>query len=245
MTTTTTPKFPSYPPGRRSGRFHRLAGTVPVGILALLLALTSSSPGFGVVSAAEMTGGTWETISFNGFEKEDGSGRCDLNGWVDPGADAKLINNNWNVRSGNCALRLRDDSDTSTATSVTLPVANYDALKVAFWYKPKRMTASSEEFHLYISKNGEDFTLEHTWSSDGRLGSTEFTDNSYQQGIVDDIDVKDASEVRIRFVCNGDTNQDRVFIDDITIKAMPTSSPTKGPTASPTKSPSTSPSGKV
>ena len=175
MTTTTTPKSPSYP-GRRSGRFHRLAGTVPVGILALLLALTSSGhislgPGFGVVSAAEMSGGTWETISFNGFEKEDGSGRCDLNGWIDPGADAKLINNIWNVHSGNCALRLQDDSDTSTATSVTLPVANYDALKVAFWYKPKRMTASTEKFHLYISKDGGNYALEHTWTN-SLTGST-------------------------------------------------------------------------
>ena len=247
MTTTTTPKAPSYP-GRRSGRFPRLAGSIPVGILVLLLALTSSGPGFGVVSAAEMTGGTLDTISFNGFEKDDGSGDCDLNGWVDPGADAKLINNKWNVHSGNCALRLRDDSDTSTATSVTLPVANYDALKVAFWYKPKRMTASAEEFKLYISKDGGiNYALEHTWTN-SLTGSTsnesEFTDNIYQEGIVDDIDVTDASEVRIRFVCNGDNNQDRVFIDDIAIEAMPTSSPTKGPTASPTKSPTMSPSGK-
>ena len=223
MTTTTTPKSPSYP-GRRSGRFHRLAGTVPVGILALLLALTSSGhislgPGFGVVSAAEMTGGIWETIGFNGFE--DGSGGCDLNGWVDPGADAKLINNNWNnVHSGNCALRLQDDSDTSTATSELLPVVNYDTLKVTFWYKPRRMTASSEEFHLYISKDDGDFALEHTWSSDGKLGSTEFTDGIYQQGIVDNIVVTNASNVRIQFICNGDTNQDRVFIDDVAMEAM-------------------------
>ena len=56
---------------------------------------------------------------FNGFEKEDGSGECDLNDWADPGADAKLIENKWNnVHSGNCALRLQDDSGTSTATSI-------------------------------------------------------------------------------------------------------------------------------
>ena len=34
---------------------------------------------------------------FNGFEKEDGSGECDLNDWVDPGADAKLIENKWYI----------------------------------------------------------------------------------------------------------------------------------------------------
>ena len=152
---------------------------------------------------------------FNGFEKEDGSGECDLNDWVDPGADAKVIENRWNnVHSGNCALRLQDDSRTSTATSETLPVANFDTLKVTFWYKPRRMTASSEEFHLYISKDGGNFALEHTWSS------AEITDGIYQQGIVDNIDVTNASDARIQFVCNGDNNQDRVFIDDVAMEAM-------------------------
>ena len=190
----------------------------------------------------------WETIGSNGFE--DGSGGCSFNGWVDGGDDARLIgpNNKWNnVHWGNCALRLQDDSDTSTATSETLPVANYDTLKVTLWYKPKRMTESTEEFHLYVSRDGgSSYALEHTWT-DSQTGATsntsEFTNNIYQEGIVDDIDVTDeVSEVRIRFVCNGKDNSDVVFIDDVKIEA--TSSPTKGPTASPTKSPSTSPSGK-
>ena len=168
---------------------------------------SSSSP-----TAAEPV---WETIGFNGFEKEDGSGECDLNDWVDPGADAKLIENKWNnVHSGNCAVRIQDDSSTSMVTSETFNVTNFDTLKVTFWYKPKRMKASSEEFHLYISKDGGNFDLEHTWSS------AEFTDNIYQQGIVDGIDVTDASEVKIRFVCNGDNNEDRVFIDDVAMEAM-------------------------
>ena len=145
-----------------------------------------------------------------------------MNGWVDPGADAKLIENKWNnVHSGNCAVRIQDDSGTSMVTSDLFNVTDYDTLKVNFWYKPKRMVASTEEFHLHISKDGGiTYALEHTWSSDGKLGSTVFTNNIYQQGVVDDIDVTDASEVRIRFVCNGDTNKDRVFIDDVAMEAM-------------------------
>ena len=175
-----------------------------------------------VPTLAPNTEPVWETIDFNGFEKEDGSGECDLNGWVDPGADAKLIENKWNnVHSGNCAVRIQDDSGTSMVTSDLFNVTDYDTLKVIFWYKPKRMTASTEEFHLHISKDGgSNYALEHTWSSDGKLGSTVFTDNIYQQGIVDDIDVTNATEVRIRFVCNGDTNSDRVFIDDVAMEAM-------------------------
>ena len=168
----------------------------------------------------------WETIGSNGFE--DGSGGCSFNSWVDGGDDARLIgpNNKWNnVHWGNCALRLQDDSDTSTATSETLPVSNYDTLKVTLWYKPKRMTESTEEFHLYVSRDGgSSYALEHTWT-DSQTGATsntsEFTNNIYQEGIVDDIDVTDeVSEVRIRFVCNGKDNSDVVFIDDVKIEAM-------------------------
>ena len=175
---------------------------------------SSSSP-TDVPTLAPNTEPVWETIGFNGFEKEDGSGDCTFNGWLDGGADAKAISNNWNnVHSGNCALRLQDDSSTSIATSETFNVTNFDTLKVTFWYKPRRMTASSEEFHLYISKDGGNFALEHTWSS------AEFTDGIYQQGIVDNIDVTNASDVRIQFICNGDNNQDRVFIDDVAMEAM-------------------------
>jgi len=146
-----------------------------------------------------------------------------MNGWVDPDLDdnkATLVTYCNSVHSGNCALRLMNDERTSMVSSETFNVTTYDSLKVTFWYKPRRMTASSEEFYLYISKNGEDFALEHTWSSDGRLDSTEFTDSIYQEGIVDNIAVMDASDVRIRFICNGDNDKDRVFIDDVAMEAM-------------------------
>jgi len=87
------------------------------------------------------------------------------------------------------------------------------------------MAESTEEFHLYVSRDGGDsYALEHTWTDSltgAASNASEFTNNIYQQGIVDDIDVTDeVSEVRIRFVCNGDENSDVVFIDDVKIEAM-------------------------
>ena len=67
------------------------------------------------------------------------------------------------------------------------------------------MTASTEEFHLYISKDGGiNYALEHTWT-DSQTGATsntsEFTNDIYQEGIVADIDVTDeVSEVRLQGV---------------------------------------------
>ena len=87
------------------------------------------------------------------------------------------------------------------------------------------MAESTEEFHLHVSRDGGiSYAVEHTWT-DSPTGATsntsEFTNNIYQQGIVDDIDVTDeVSEVRIRFVCNGNGNSDVVFVDDVKIEAM-------------------------
>ena len=168
----------------------------------------------------------WETIGSNGFEKVDASGECDYNGWVDPDPDNKatLITNTWgNVHSGNCALRLMNDESTSMVTSEMFDVTTYDSLKVVFQYKPRRMTGSSEEFYLYISTdNGDTYALEHTWTNavtESISNVSEFTNNVYQEGIVENIDVTDASDVSIRFVSNGDSKQSRVFLDDVVIEA--------------------------
>ena len=149
----------------------------------------------------------WETILFNGFE--NGS-PCNWNDWTGGGSDAKLITYSSNVRpGGNCALRLRDNTDTSRVTSGELNVANKSTLRVTFWYKPIRMSGS-ENFHLDISRDVGNFVPERTWSN---------MPSGYNKAIVD-IDVAGVSNVKVRFENEGAANRDRVFIDDITIEAM-------------------------
>ena len=152
------------------------------------------------------------TLSFNGFE--DGEGGCSFNGWDDGGLDARFITNGWNnVRSGNCALRLQDDTSTSTATSGTFNVTDYSTFKVDFWYKTNRNMGNQagEHFHLDISFDGGSFTQYESWS--------DLASNQYQNAVVD-IDVADVDSVRVRFENEGSENQDRLFIDDISLKAM-------------------------
>ena len=154
----------------------------------------------------------WVTLSFNGFE--DGEGGCSFNGWDDGGLDARFITNGWNnFRSGNCALRLQDDTSTSTATSGTFNVTDYSTFKVDFWYKTNRNMGNQagEHFHLDISFDGGSFTQYESWS--------DLASNQYQNAVVD-IDVADVDSVRVRFENEGSENQDRLFIDDISLKAM-------------------------
>ena len=125
------------------------------------------------------------------------------------GADAKLITYSSNVNSGKCALRLRDNTDTSRVTSGDLDVANKSTLKVTFWYKPIRMSGS-ENFHLDISRDGSNFVAERTWSN---------MPSGYNEAIVE-IPLAGVSNVKVRFENEGAGNRDRVFIDNITIEAM-------------------------
>ena len=151
----------------------------------------------------------WETLGFNGFE--DGSGRCSLNGWEDGGDDAKLITYQSNVHSGKCALRLQDNTSTSSVTSVAFNVANKSTLRVSFFYAPRRMTGS-ENFHLDISRNGGPFVTERIWSnlSPGYKQDPEIVDIQLAAGV---------SNVKVRFENEGASNRDRVFVDDVTIEA--------------------------
>ena len=169
------------------------------------------------------------TLEFNGFE--DGEGGCSFNGWVDGGADARHITNGWNnVRSGNCALRLQDNTGTSTATSGTFNVADYSTLKVDFFFKTNRNMGTvqdgtspmqdGEYFHLDICSNGGDsgdcsnngdFEEKERWS--------ELSSNQYQNA-TKVVDVAGVDSVRVRFENEGFGNKDRVFIDDISVKAM-------------------------
>ena len=77
------------------------------------------------------------------------------------------------------------------------------------------MAGSSEEFYFAISTDGgTSFVKIKTWST--KLGN--MVNNEWNKGTVEDIDVTGIDSLRIRFVCVGDTNRDRVFLDDIKVE---------------------------
>jgi len=146
----------------------------------------------------------WQEIFFDDFE----SGTW--NGWSDGGDDATLISNANNAHSGTYALRIQDDTASSTVTSSEIDTTSFSTIKVEFFFKPKRMTASTEAFHFDISTDGgSSFTAIKTWTNQ------DMSDNQWNQGIIDGIDVSSTDRLHVRFECEGSTNQDRVFIDDI------------------------------
>jgi len=163
-----------------------------------LLSVATNSP------TSAPTSVPWQEIFFNDFE----SGTWD--GWTDGGADAALTSNANNAHSGTYALRIQDDTASSTVTSSEIDTTSFSTIKGEFFFKPKRMTASSEEFHFDISTDGgASFTPVKTWTNQ------DMTDNQWNRGIIDDLDVSGTDRLHVRFECEGSANQDRIFIDDI------------------------------
>lgn len=75
-------------------------------------------------------------------------------GWMDGGADAGRIDNTWgNARTGQWALRLKDNTAESTVTKA-VNVQSFGKLTLDFYFKPKKMTGAAESFHLDVKKDG-------------------------------------------------------------------------------------------
>ena len=172
----------------------------------VLPTVATESPTSSAPTSAPTTA-PWQEIFFDDFE----SGTFE--GWIDSGADARFINNANNAHSGTFALRIQDDTTSSTVTSPEIDTTSINSVKIDFFFKPKRMVDSWENFHVDISTNGgASYNSIRTWTGQ------DMTDDRSNQGIIDGIDVSATDELRIRFECEGDTNQDRVFIDDVKVE---------------------------
>ena len=157
---------------------------------------------------------SWEEISFADFA----SGTWGYPNWEGGGDDAALIKNAKNSygNSDSYALRIQDNTESSTVTR-EIDTTPYSTIKVVFQYKPKRMAGSSEEFYFAISTDGgTSFIKIKTWSTTSKLGN--MVNNEWNKGTVEDIDVTGIDSLFIRFVCVGNTNKDRVFLDDIKVE---------------------------
>ncbi len=153
------------------------------------------------------TGGPCTTVnlSSDGFE-------TDLGFWNDGGSDCERYFNSSYANSGSYTVRLRDDSFSSTLTSDDLNLSNFEDLSMEFTYLARSMDNSGEGFSIQLSQNGG-----ASWSNLAtyRLGTEFNNDVRYFETLP--INGPFSSNTRIRFVCEGSSNTDWVYIDDVSI----------------------------
>lgn len=156
-------------------------------------------------------GGTPVVLSGNSFETgwED---------WNDGGSDCARVNSATNAWDGNFSIRIRDNSGTASAmTSDPFDLSSYGQVDVEFYFRPVGM------------ENGEDFWLRYFDGSTWQTVATYAAGSSFDNGsfyvatvTLNAADYNFVSNARFRFQCDASVNNDRIYIDLVTITASGT-----------------------
>ena len=148
-----------------------------------------------------------DCMVLNSTDFENGTGI-----WIDGGLDAARVSSN--AASGNFSMRLRDDSGVgSSIFTGNLNLASAESVNIKFSAMPRSMEPG-EGFFLELSTNGgTSFTKVKTW-----IVGTDFQNSSRFQDNVEIPGNGLNNNSVLRFTCDGSTNSDIVFLDDIVIE---------------------------
>jgi len=163
--------------------------------------------------------GNCETIFLEDFE--DGFGN-----FSNGKNDAKIVANE--KKNGLNSVQLRDDSRSSKILTRFKLVRNFSELVVNFWMLGENMQAG-EYFNFDIRRSGKN----NKWENIQRFNAeTDFANNVWLEKTVS-FPTNGAKKVRIRFQNYGTTDQNRIYLDDITFCGLAVATPTATPTESP------------
>lgn len=134
-----------------------------------------------------------------------------LDGWIDGGSDCRRLSTSRSFE-GLYSVRLRDNTSSSVMTLGTFDVTSYNSIEIEFYFYPNSM------------ENGEDFWVQfHDGSSWNTVAAfargTDFENDSFYTATVtiDGGVYNFPTNAQFRFRCDASGNQDRIYIDQITI----------------------------
>ena len=149
-------------------------------------------------------GCTGGVVSSNSFE----SGWQD---WNDGGSDCTRRNEPARSWDGNYSIRIRDNSGTASAmTSDAFDLSEYSSVDVEFYFYPNSME-NGEDFWVRVN-NGSGWTTAAAYAS----GSS-FNNNSFYTATVNFPASSLSANTQFRFQCDASANNDRIYIDLVTI----------------------------
>lgn len=160
-------------------------------------------------------GGSSTVISANFFE----TGWQD---WNDGGSDASRINNSSNAYEGSYSLRIRDNTNSSVITTDPFNLTGYSSIEVEFYFRPVGME-NGEDFWLQYN-DGSGFSTVAVWTVDG----SNISNNTFYTSTVT-LSSGDYSFVNggtFRFRNDASINNDRIYIDAVTITGFTGTGPT-------------------
>jgi hypothetical protein len=169
----------------------------------------------------------WTVIISDDFEGGFGN-------WVDGGTDCSLYTGGTYAHQGSNAVLIVDNTAPPASTTYTgnLALSGYDEVKVDFWYYPRSMDNSAEDFWLDISTNGgSNWTPVEEWNA----GDEFVNDNFYPDSVII-TGYTLTNQTQLRFRCDASGNQDYIYLDEIVVSAGSGGGPDTDP---PTPNPAT------
>ncbi len=136
-------------------------------------------------------------------------------GWQDGGSDCYRYSGT-RAYEGNFAIRLRDNSGTSSAmTSASLNLSAYSGLELSFYFYPNSMEANEDFWLRYY-----DGSQWHTVATFTR--GTDFNNNQFYVVTVpiSGNDYNMATNAKFRLQCDASSNADRIYIDAVTLTGL-------------------------
>ncbi len=155
-------------------------------------------------------GGVWEDISYSDFE----SG---WQGWADGGSDARRSSRDAAyAHEGSYAIRLRDNTSTSVMTQGAFNATGYAELEVDFWYYPRSMDNSNEDFWLQLY-DGSSWQTVGSWARNTDFNNDQFYNETVS---IDSGSYTFSANAQLRFRCDASGNSDWVYIDEVQVRGL-------------------------
>ena len=133
-------------------------------------------------------------------------------GWSDGGSDCRRVSSSYSW-DGSYSIQIRDNSGTaSSTTSSTYDLSEFSSVEVEFYFYP------------YSMENGEDFWVRYNdgggWQTVAAYASgSSFNNYGYYVATVtlDAASYNLSSNAQFRFQCDASGNQDRIYVDLVTV----------------------------
>lgn len=195
-------------------------GTYTVTLTAYNAAGSDGETKTNYITVNPSGGSSWQTITYDDFEGGLGS-------FVDGGSDCRRSSSDAAyAHQGTYCVRLRDNS----SSSVTYQAAGHDVsgftdLEVEFWYYPRSMDNSNEDFWLQYY-TGSGWVTVVSWAQ-----GIDFQNGNFYHEIVSIPagSYNYPTNARIRFVCDASGNSDWVYIDEVEFRGYGPSGSSIGP----------------
>ena len=158
-------------------------------------------------------GGSCEPCAVSDVILNEGYFETGWDNWQDGGSDCARVSNSTYAYEGNFSIRIRDNSGTASAMTLSnIDVTPYSQVVIDFYFYVRSME-NGEDFWLRYF-NGSSWTTVATWERGVNINN-----NTFYNGTITLTPAQYAfvSNAGFRFQCDASGNNDQIYIDQVTI----------------------------